>query len=105
MTNITATQSLTNLGISRKFIHAWQAAGIRSLLPLQAKAAFHSALLEGRNLVIYSPTASGKTFIGEMAAARHLSRNRKAVFLCPTKALAEEQFLHFRRVYEPLGLR
>jgi helicase len=48
--------------------------------------------LEGKNVLITTPTASGKTLIAMMAICRALKKNRKAVYLTPLRALASEKY-------------
>ena len=61
--------------------------GIPSLYPPQAKA-IKSGLLDGENLVLAIPTASGKTLVAELAMLKAiLSRGGKALYLVPLKAL------------------
>lgn len=70
---------------------------IVSLRPCQEKAV-HAGLLEGKNLLVCTPTASGKTLIAEMACLTAiLSRKGKAVYIVPLKALANEKFKDFTR--------
>lgn len=44
------------------------------------------------NVVLSSPTGSGKTEVAEMFIARALSQGKKAVYLVPFKAIGEEKF-------------
>ena len=70
-------------------------AGIVDLYPPQEEA-IKSGALEGRNLVLASPTASGKTLVAEFCALKHvLERNGKVVYLTPLRALANEKFDEF----------
>jgi helicase len=55
------------------------------------------------NLIVFSPTSSGKTFIGEMAAVKAARGNTKVFYLVPQKALAAEKFEELHRRYEPGG--
>jgi len=71
--------------------------GIVELYPPQEEAIKVGAL-EGRNLVLASPTASGKTLIAEFCALKHiLERNGKTVYLTPLRALASEKFEEFKK--------
>lgn len=81
----------------------WQRRIGDELLPVQARAV-EEGVLSGQSLVVLSPTSSGKTFIGEMAATHVGRRNRKALFLVPLKSVAEEKFHDFRARYAPLEL-
>ena len=43
------------------------------------------------NTVIAASTSAGKTVIAEMAFADAILNNKKAIYLCPLKALAQEK--------------
>ena len=78
--------------------------GIEELYPPQAEA-LKSGVLEGRNLVLAIPTASGKTLVSEIVMINKLLREGgKAVYLVPLKALAEEKYREFKE-WEKLGIR
>ncbi|WP_297551769.1 ATP-dependent DNA helicase [Thermococcus sp.] len=78
--------------------------GIEELYPPQAEA-LKSGALEGRNLVLAIPTASGKTLVSEIVMVNKLLREGgKAVYLVPLKALAEEKYREFKE-WEKLGLK
>jgi helicase len=71
--------------------------GITELYPPQ-KEAVSAGALEGKNLVLASPTASGKTLIAELCALKHvLERGGKVLYLSPLRALASEKFEEFRK--------
>jgi helicase len=75
---------------------------IKELRPCQNKAV-ESGLLNGRNLLVCTPTASGKTLIAEIAAIETILRKEgKCVYIVPLKALANEKFKEFTRKYEHL---
>ncbi len=66
--------------------------GIVELYPPQEEA-IKSGVLEGRNLVLATPTASGKTLIAELCALKHvLEKKGKVFYLTPLRALANEKF-------------
>jgi helicase len=96
---------LEEYGIPRLLIDAWARSQGDGLLPLQERAVRDYGLLDGGSLIISAPTSSGKTFCGELAAARMLAQRRKVVFLVPLKALAEERFREFEEKYRPIGIR
>jgi len=78
--------------------------GIKELRPCQTKS-IDAGLLEGKNLLVCTPTASGKTLVAELAILNTLlngSRNKKAVYIVPLKALASEKFKDFKRKYAHL---
>lgn len=71
--------------------------GIVELYPPQEEAVKAGAL-EGKNLVLASPTASGKTLVAELCALKHiLEKNGKTIYLTPLRALASEKFEDFRK--------
>ncbi len=71
--------------------------GIVELYPPQEEA-IKAGVLEGKNLVLASPTASGKTLIAEFCALKHvLEKNGKVVYLTPLRALANEKFEEFKK--------
>ena len=71
--------------------------GIAELYPPQEEAVKAGAL-KGKNLVLASPTASGKTLIAEFCALKHiLEKNGKTVYLTPLRALANEKFDEFKK--------
>lgn len=74
------------------------------LLPIQAQAV-QAGLFERKNLLICGPTSCGKTLVGELACIHHALHGRAALFLVPTRALANEKFSTLRDTYEPLGYR
>ncbi|WP_297476938.1 ATP-dependent DNA helicase [Thermococcus sp.] len=77
---------------------------IKELYPPQAEA-LKSGVLEGKNLVLAIPTASGKTLVSEIVMINKLLREGgKAVYLVPLKALAEEKYREFKE-WEKLGIR
>ena len=78
--------------------------GITKLNPPQ-KLAIEAGLLDGRNVVVASPTASGKTLIAELAFLKCiLEKRKKALYIVPLRALASEKYEDFKK-YEPLGVR
>ncbi|MEN3035385.1 MAG: DEAD/DEAH box helicase [Candidatus Methanosuratincola sp.] len=61
--------------------------------------ALKSGLLEGKNLVLAVPTASGKTLVAEICAIKHiLERKGKVLYLVPLRALASEKLDEFKRL-------
>jgi len=71
--------------------------GIAELYPPQEEAV-KAGVLEGRNLVLASPTASGKTLVAELCALKHiLEEGGKIIYLTPLRALASEKFDEFKK--------
>jgi DEAD/DEAH box helicase domain-containing protein len=65
--------------------------GIERLYSHQAEA--YAAVRKGRHLVVVTPTASGKTLCYNLPVLQRLLENpeKRALFLFPTKALAQDQ--------------
>ena len=76
--------------------------GYSSLYPPQEQA-LSRGLLDGRNLLVTTPTASGKTLVALIAAINILKKGLKVVYLTPLRALTTEKFQDFR-VLEKLDL-
>ncbi len=76
---------------------------IKTLRPAQEKS-IKRGLLDGKNLLVCTPTASGKTLIAELAALKNiLDGNGKAIYIVPLKALASEKYKDFRKRYEGIA--
>ena len=85
---------LEELGLPEKLVSACLKRGISELYPPQADCV-EKGLLEGKNLLISIPTASGKTLVAEMAMHRHVVNRGKCLYVVPLKALASEKFEEF----------
>jgi helicase len=69
------------------------------LLPVQSLAV-RNGLLEGRDQLVVSATATGKTLVGELAGIdRALNGEGKLLFLVPLVALANQKHEDFERIY------
>jgi len=68
--------------------------GIHDLYPPQA-AAVEAGVCTGSNVVAAVPTASGKTFIAELAL---LTADGPGLYVCPLRALAREKYETFAAV-------
>lgn len=96
---------LEKLDIPSHIRKRFSSSGIKQLNPPQRKAV-ESGLLKGRDMVVASPTASGKTLIAEIAMAKQVVENdSKAVYIVPLKALAAEKYRDFRERYSELEVR
>ncbi len=114
-------EQLEYFGIPSYLVEIWKKHYSPSLLPVQEKAVcnfnllqhnsvFESENLNGKNhdfknLLVISPSSSGKTFLAEMAIMQQVCLNRKALFLVPLRALAEEKYQHFVKLYQEIGLK
>jgi helicase len=93
------------LQLPQEFTSHLESLGFVELFPPQA-AAVEAGLLEGKSLLVASPTASGKTLIAALAAYKRIvEEHRKAVYLSPLRALASEKYAEFRNLLERFGVR
>jgi helicase len=94
-----------DLPLPQEFTSHLESLGFVDLFPPQA-AAVEAGLLEGRSLLVASPTASGKTLIAALAAYKRIvEEHRKVVYLSPLRALASEKYSEFRSLLERFGVR
>ena len=91
-------------GVQQPLIDAWKNTGITTLTACQDHVLSHEPLWEGKNTLVVAPTSSGKTFVGEVLAARSAYSLKRAIFLVPFKAIAEEKYAEFRERYASLGI-
>ncbi|MCS7137238.1 MAG: DEAD/DEAH box helicase [Candidatus Caldarchaeum sp.] len=68
--------------------------GVHEFYPPQAEA-LRKGLLDGRRLMVSTPTASGKTLLALMAAYKHVAEGGKVLYLTPLRALAAEKLQEF----------
>ncbi|MBP2133261.1 helicase [Methanomicrobium sp. W14] len=85
---------LSELSLPQPLVKACEKSGINKLYPPQAEC-IEKGLLEGKNLLISIPTASGKTLVAEMAMHSHIAKNGKCLYVVPLKALASEKYDEF----------
>jgi helicase len=89
---------IEQLDIPSSTIEFLQKNGYVNLYPPQEKTV-KAGLLEGKNILVSAPTASGKTLIAILAIIKHLSgKGGKIVYLSPLKALASEKFNEFKKL-------
>ncbi len=92
-------------GLPRQVATALEKSGITILYPPQVDAVKKGAL-NGKNLVLAIPTASGKTLIAEFCMLKSvLERGGKCLYIVPLRALASEKYEEFREKYGPLGVK
>lgn len=93
-------------GVPHEYINLLKNRGFSSLNPVQEEAV-KRGVLDGRNIVVVAPTASGKTLVGELAMVKSITNGMIAVYLTPLKALANEKFREFgelRRIGFKIGI-
>ena len=85
--------------ISNEIIESLAGRGFNAFTPPQ-ELAIAAGLLDGKNIIVAAPTASGKTLIGELAAMRSiLMEGKKAVYIAPMRALVTEKFEELKLAY------
>jgi len=78
---------------------------ITQFYPPQIKA-IEKGVLDGKNMVLAIPTASGKTLIAELCMLKSiLNNNGKCLYIVPLRALASEKYEEFKRKYEKIGIK
>jgi len=71
---------------------------------LQLYAAQEEAILElldGKNVILNTPTGSGKSLVASAMIFAALARGRRAVYTCPIKALVNEKWMALCRDFGP----
>ncbi|PIN80667.1 hypothetical protein COV16_00460 [Candidatus Woesearchaeota archaeon CG10_big_fil_rev_8_21_14_0_10_34_8] len=69
------------------------------LRPSQIKA-INAGLLNNKNILVCTPTGSGKTLIAEIAAMNNVyNKVGKAIYIVPLKSLASEKYNMFKSKY------
>lgn len=85
--------------VPNKLYSVLESEGITELRPSQSKA-ISAGLLEGKSLLVCTPTASGKTLVAELAMVNAILTGKgKAVYIVPLKALGSEKHKEFKRKY------
>ncbi|MCG2909451.1 MAG: DEAD/DEAH box helicase, partial [Stygiolobus sp.] len=93
-----------SLSIDERVKEIMKNRGIKKLNPPQSEAV-KKGLLEDKNLLIVSPTASGKTLMAELGMISHLlNKGGKVVYVTPLRALTNEKYNTFKE-WETLGFK
>jgi helicase len=76
---------------------------LEELLPVQGLSV-KAGLLHGKNQLIVSATATGKTLVGELAGIQNiLNKKGKMLFLVPLVALANQKYEQFTKRYSSIA--
>ncbi|MBD3352630.1 MAG: DEAD/DEAH box helicase, partial [Candidatus Lokiarchaeota archaeon] len=98
-------RDLTEYKVNKVLQNALRGAGYKQLREIQSKAV-KSGLFDNVSLFVCSPSGSGKTLIGEMAAVNNiLNKKGKSIYLVPLRALAGEKKEYFIETYAHLGIK
>jgi len=76
--------------ILSEFLSETESKGI-SLYPAQEEAVME--LLDGKNVILATPTGSGKSLVASFLHRLMLSKNLRSVYTCPIKALVNEKWM------------
>ena len=90
--------------INPKLTNVLIKSGIKSLYSHQAQAI--KEILNKRNTIVVTPTASGKTLCYNIPVLNSIIKDpdTKALYLFPTKALSQDQIKALERLIIPLGI-
>jgi DEAD/DEAH box helicase domain-containing protein len=91
--------------LDRRIVRGLQGRGITSLYAHQAEAI--EAVHAGEDIVVVTPTASGKTLCYALPVLQALAEDpsARALFLFPTKALGQDQVAEFAELSQAAGLQ
>ncbi len=89
-------------GLPEGVVDHFHEQGIEELYPPQAEAV-EAGVTEGDSVVASVPTASGKTFVAELAMLSSIARGGKALYIVPLRALASEKKAEFEE-FEQYGV-
>jgi hypothetical protein len=70
-----------------------------ALYPAQEEAVL--ALLDGQNVILNTPTGSGKSLVASAMIFDALANNERIVYTCPIKALVNEKWMQLIREFGP----
>jgi len=83
-------------------IKLYEERGYKELYPPQAEAV-ERGLLEGESMLLALATASGKTFLAELAMLKAALQAKRSLYIVPLRALASEKYDSFRK-FRDLGV-
>jgi superfamily II RNA helicase len=70
-----------------------------TLYPAQEEAVLE--LLDGKNVILNTPTGSGKSLVASAMIFAALARGKRVVYTCPIKALVNEKWMNLCREFGP----
>ena len=93
-------RSLGKFGIPNNFIEKIESDKVSNLYPPQLDAV-KNGIIEGKNLVLSFPTASGKTLMATLAIIGSRQRQRKKIiYVVPLIALANEKYRYYKDFFK-----
>ena len=88
----------TNDALLDRFLDYVNGRGLR-LYPAQEAAILE--LFEGKNVILNTPTGSGKSLVATALHFQSLAQGRRSIYTCPIKALVNEKWLALCRDFGP----
>jgi len=89
---------IDELPLEPNTINFLKSEGYTKLYPPQEDA-IKAGILDEKNILVSTPTASGKTLIATLAMIQHIIKHKtKVVYLSPLRALAAEKFSEFKKL-------
>jgi superfamily II RNA helicase len=79
-------------------------ARLRGLSLYAAQEAAVLELFEGKNVILNTPTGSGKSLVASVLHFQALAQGRRSVYTCPIKALVNEKWLALCREFGPANV-
>lgn len=95
---LTRTASIGNDALLGGFLDYITAKGLE-LYPAQEEAILE--LFQGSNVILNTPTGSGKSLVASAVHFQSLAQGRRSVYTCPIKALVNEKWLALCREFGP----
>jgi superfamily II RNA helicase len=89
---------LDDAAVLDRFVAWVESAGL-TLYPAQEEAILE--LLEGRHVVLSTPTGSGKSMVANFLHFQAMARGERSFYTCPIKALVNEKFFDLCRLFGP----
>lgn len=94
---------ISDLEIPIEFKRSLVSRGINELTPVQS-IAIEKGLFSGKNFLVMSETASGKTLIGELSFFSRYNKGHKLLYLSPLVSLALQKYEDFKDNYPNISV-
>ena len=88
---------ISSLPLQKSYIDLLTSLGFKSLYPPQEEC-ITQGVLDNKNFVVSTPTASGKTLVAILTSLNYLYNGGKVIYLSPLRALANEKFIEFQKL-------
>jgi superfamily II RNA helicase len=91
-------ENINNDVLLGRFLEFAESRGLQ-LYPAQESAILE--LFEEKNVILNTPTGSGKSLVAAALLLQAIAKGKRAVYTCPIKALVNEKFMGFCREFGP----